>query len=109
MEEAGGSPPTNKWLIMGDYVDRGANSIETICLLLAYKVRYPDKMFILRGNHESMEITKLYGFYHECKKRYNIALWRCFVELFNYIPVAGLIDERILCMHGGLSPNLQDI
>lgn len=108
LDKVGGPPPKNKWLIMGDYVDRGNHSIETVCLLLAYKVRYPDKMFMIRGNHESVEITRLYGFYHECRKRYNLSLWRCFVDLFNYLPVAALIDERILCMHGGLSPSLDN-
>ena len=109
MDKVGGPPPYNKWIIMGDYVDRGDNSIETISLLLAYKVRYPDKMFMLRGNHECESITRIYGFYHECRRRYSIQLWRSFCELFNHIPVAALIDERILCMHGGLSPNLTDL
>ena len=57
---------------MGDYVDRGDNSIETIALLMSYKVRYPDKMFMLRGNHECESITRIYGFYHECRRRYTI-------------------------------------
>ena len=109
MDKVGGPPPYNKWIIMGDYVDRGDNSIETISLLLAYKVRYPDKMFMLRGNHECESITRIYGFYHECRRRYSIQLWRSFCELFNYIPVAALIDERILCMHGGLSPTFNDM
>lgn len=109
MDKVGGPPPFNKWIIMGDYVDRGDNSIETICLLLSYKVRYPEKMFMLRGNHECESITRIYGFYHECRRRYSILLYRQFCELFNYIPVAALIDDRILCMHGGLSPSLTDI
>ncbi len=91
---------------MGDYVDRRDNSIETMVILLAYKVRFPDKVYLLRGNHECQSISRIYGFYNECKRRYSILLWRRFVDLFDYLPVAALIDDRILCMHGGLSPLL---
>ena len=106
MRKVGGAPPHNRFLIMGDFVDRGQQSMETICILLAYKVRYPDKMFLIRGNHECAEITRMYGFYEECKRKYNIALYRMFVDLFNNLPVAALIGDRIFCVHGGLSPNL---
>ena len=78
-------------------------------LLLSYKLRYPDKIFLLRGNHESNSITRMYGFYDECKRRYNLALWRDFCSLFNYLPISAVIDERILCMHGGLSPDLSHL
>ena len=106
LEIAGGGPPYNKFLLVGDFVDRGKQSIETMCLLMAYKVKYPDMIFMLRGNHECISITRLYGFYDECKRRYSISLWRDFCGMFNYLPVAAVIDERILCMHGGLSPDL---
>ena len=109
MDEVGGPPPHNKWLIMGDYIDRGNNSIETVTLLLAYKVLYPDKMFMLRGNHECESISRIYGFYNECQRRYSLQLWKRFTDLFNFLPVAGLIDDRILCMHGGLSPELDSL
>lgn len=94
---------------MGDYVDRGKNSLEVICLLLAYKVKYPRNFFLLRGNHECSSINRIYGFYDECKRRYNIKLWKMFIDVFNCLPVAALIDDRILCMHGGLSPELQSL
>ena len=103
---AGGAPPINKFLLVGDFVDRGKQSIETMCLLMAYKIKYPKMIFLLRGNHESISITRLYGFYDECKRRYSISLWRDFCTMFNYLPVSAVIDERILCMHGGLSPDL---
>ncbi|KAK4768251.1 hypothetical protein SAY87_003392 [Trapa incisa] len=105
--ELGGYPPSSNYLFLGDYVDRGKQSLETICLLLAYKIRYPDKVFLLRGNHEDAKINRIYGFYDECKRRFNVRLWKIFTECFNCMPVAALIDEKILCMHGGISPELQ--
>lgn len=104
--ECGGLPPESNYLFLGDYVDRGSQSIESICLLLAYKIKYPLNFFLLRGNHESAIINRIYGFYDECKKRYSIKLWKVFGDCFNCLPVAALIDDKILCMHGGLSPEL---
>ena len=104
-----GFPGEFNYLFLGDYVDRGKQSLETICLLLAYKIKYPLKVHLLRGNHESSVTNRIYGFYDECKRRYNVRLWRNFTELFNYLPVAALIHEKILCMHGGLSPDLRNL
>jgi serine/threonine-protein phosphatase PP1 catalytic subunit len=77
--------------------------------LLAYKIKYPENFFLLRGNHECASINRIYGFYDECKRRYNIKLWKVFTDCFNCLPVAALIDEKILCMHGGLSPDLNSL
>ncbi|KAG1679489.1 hypothetical protein FOA52_011088 [Chlamydomonas sp. UWO 241] len=107
--EHGGFPPESNYLFLGDYVDRGKQSLETICLLLAFKVKYPENFFLLRGNHECASINRIYGFYDECKRRYNIRLWRTFTDCFNCLPVCALIDEKILCMHGGLSPELKSL
>lgn len=107
--EYGGFPPVSNYLFLGDYVDRGKQSIETICLLLAYKIQYPENFFILRGNHESAGINRIYGFYDECKRRYSIKLWKIFSDVFNCLPPAALVDEKILCMHGGLSPELKNL
>jgi len=104
-----GYPGENTYLFLGDYVDRGKNSLETICLLLAYKIKFPSKVHLLRGNHESSVTNRIYGFYDECRRRYNIRLWKIFCDLFNLLPVAALIDNKIFCMHGGLSPDLMNI
>ena len=104
-----GYPGEYNYLFLGDYVDRGKQSIETISLLLCYKIKYPQKVTLLRGNHESSVTNRIYGFYDECKRRYNVRIWKSFTELFNFLPVAALIDDKILCMHGGLSPELKNI
>ena len=104
-----GYPGEFSYLFLGDYVDRGKQSLETVCLLLCYKIKYPEKVTLLRGNHESSVTNRIYGFYDECKRRYNVRIWRSFTDLFNWLPVAALIDEKILCMHGGLSPELKNI
>ncbi|CAI0459849.1 unnamed protein product, partial [Linum tenue] len=92
--EYGGYPPSANYLFLGDY---------------AYKIRYPDKVHLLRGNHEDAKINRIYGFYDECKRRFNVRLWKIFTDCFNSLPVAALIDEKILCMHGGLSPDLENL
>nr|AAA98971.1 PP-1, PrP-1; phosphoprotein phosphatase; putative type-1 serine/threonine phosphatase; Method: conceptual translation supplied by author [Lingulodinium polyedra] len=107
--ECGGLPPEANYLFLGDYVDRGKQSLETICLLLAYKVKYPENFFLLRGNHECASINRIYGFYDECKRRYSIRLWKTFTDCFNCLPVSAVIDDKILCMHGGLSPELSNL
>lgn len=104
-----GYPPNENFLFLGDYVDRGDQNIETMVLLLAYKIKYPENFFLLRGNHESEAINRIYGFFDECKRRYSIKLWKKFGEVFKTLPIAALIDDKILCMHGGLSPDLTSI
>ena len=105
----GGFPPEANYLFLGNYVDHGKQSLETICLLLAYKIKYPEKFFLLRGNHECARINRIHGFYDECKRRYNIRLWKTLTDCFNCLPVAAIIDEKIFCCHGGLSPDLQSM
>ena len=107
--EYGGYPPSTNYLFLGDYVDRGKQSIETICLLMAYKIKYPENFFMIRGNHEAELVNRIYGFYDECRKRYNVKLWKNFTDMFNWLPIAALIDDKIFCVHGGLSPDLENI
>lgn len=103
-----GFPPKSKFLFLGDYIDRGQHSLECICLLLCFKIKFPDNFFILRGNHEASMINRVYGFYDECKRRMSIRIWKHFIDVFNCLPISASIDDRILCMHGGLSPELKD-
>ncbi|TKA32522.1 hypothetical protein B0A50_01630 [Salinomyces thailandicus] len=106
MFEMCGFPPNSNFLFLGDYVDRGKQSLETILLLMCYKIRFPENFFLLRGNHECANVTRVYGFYDECKRRCNVKVWKTFVDTFNTLPIAAIVAGKIFCVHGGLSPSL---
>ncbi|RKU44620.1 serine/threonine protein phosphatase Pzh1 [Coniochaeta pulveracea] len=106
MFEMCGFPPSANFLFLGDYVDRGKQSLETILLLLCYKLKYPENFFLLRGNHECANVTRVYGFYDECKRRCNVKIWKTFIDCFNTLPIAAIVAGKIFCVHGGLSPAL---
>lgn len=107
--ESSGYPPDTRYLFLGDYVDRGNQSIEVVALLFLFKILYPDRIFLLRGNHECSYINRMYGFYDDCAK-YSVQLWRTFnVDVFNYLPIAAIIEKKIFCIHGGISPDLESL
>jgi len=102
-------PPKCKILFMGDYVDRGKYSLEVVALLFLLKIKYPNHIYLLRGNHECSSVNRIYGFYEECEKRANLLVWRAFNQIFTLLPIAALIDQKIFCVHGGLSPKLTNL
>lgn len=108
--KVGGDCPDTNYLFLGDFVDRGFYSVESFLLLLALKVRYPDRITLIRGNHESRQITQVYGFYDECLKKYgSVNVWRYCTEIFDYLSVSAIIEDRVLCVHGGLSPSISTL
>jgi serine/threonine-protein phosphatase PP1 catalytic subunit len=104
--ECGGHPPEQKYIFLGDYVDRGNYGIECMALLVSYKIAHPEKLVLLRGNHECGPISRIYGFYDEVKRRFNVKMWKTFCDVFNLLPLAATIDDKIFCVHAGLSPEI---
>ncbi|EAY03846.1 Minor serine/threonine protein phosphatase PP2A-1 catalytic subunit, putative [Trichomonas vaginalis G3] len=106
----GGKIPFTNYLFMGDYVDRGAKSVETVSYLFCLMIKYPKNITLLRGNHESAGISQVFGFRDEVVNRYgDDTVWKIYTETFCNIPIAALINDKILCVHGGLSPSLRTI
>jgi serine/threonine-protein phosphatase 4 catalytic subunit len=108
--KVGGECPFTNYLFLGDFVDRGYYSVETFLLLLALKVRYPDRITLIRGNHESRQITQVYGFYDECLRKYgSVNVWRYCTEIFDYLSLSAIIEDKVFCVHGGLSPAINTL
>lgn len=104
-----GRVPEEKLMFLGDYVDRGPQGIEVLMLLFCLKIRYRDRIYLLRGNHETPSVNKIYGFFAECQYKYGVGIWWDFQTCFNRMPMSGLISKKVLCMHGGLSPELTNL
>ena len=104
------------YLFLGDYVDRGIYSLETICLLMALKIKYPDKIHLLRGNHEDHLINSTFGFYEECEYRLSddalcdeLNVFKIINEFFEYLPLVAIVENEIVCVHGGIGSCFTDI
>ncbi|KAK2071879.1 hypothetical protein P8C59_006268 [Phyllachora maydis] len=105
------SPPADmRFVFLGDFVDRGYFSLETFTLLMCLKAKYPDRIVLVRGNHESRQITQVYGFYEECQQKYgNASVWKACCQVFDFLVLAAIVDGTVLCVHGGLSPEIRTI
>lgn len=110
--KTGGECPQTQYLFLGDFVDRGFYSLESFLLLISLKVRYPDRVTLIRGNHESRQITTVYGFYDECVRKYgSVNVWRYCCEVFDYLLLGAIVGGKngVFCIHGGLSPGIDSI
>lgn len=103
----GDLPPKSKYLFLGDYVDRGDFSIEVCMLLFGLKIRYPDRIYMIRGNHECKNVNAIYGFYDECIKRFDKSIWDTINVVLMNLPICAMISKKVFCVHGGLSPDLK--
>eukprot|EP01117_Protostelium_nocturnum_P011927 TRINITY_DN4360_c0_g1_i4.p1 TRINITY_DN4360_c0_g1~~TRINITY_DN4360_c0_g1_i4.p1 ORF type:complete len:340 (+),score=82.84 TRINITY_DN4360_c0_g1_i4:93-1112(+) len=106
---AGDCPDTN-YLFLGNMTNRGFYSVETVSLLLCLKLRWPNRITILRGNHESKALTEIYGLYAECMRRYgNANVWKYFISVFDHLSLGATIDDKIFAVHAGLSPQINTL
>eukprot|EP00919_Chromeraceae_sp_WS-2016_P062539 GHVR01148029.1.p1 GENE.GHVR01148029.1~~GHVR01148029.1.p1 ORF type:complete len:528 (+),score=102.29 GHVR01148029.1:170-1753(+) len=107
--ELGGDPSTSQYAFLGDYVDRGSYSVEVCLLLMSLKLSSPRRIWLLRGNHECRQMTAFFNFKDECEHKYDMNVYYAFMEFFDCLPLAALINGRFLAVHGGISPELLSV
>merc|ERR1719272_1541397 len=107
--EVGGMPGVTQYIFLGDYVDRGSFSVEVVALMYAFKIKYPKRVRMLRGNHECRQMTAFFNFRDECEHKYDTSVYDAIMDAFDTLPLAATINGKFMAVHGGLSPDLVKI
>lgn len=105
----GGDPDNTKYLFLGDFVDRGTFSVEVLLLIMGLKIRFPNTIFVLRGNHECRQMTATFNFRQECLAKYDQDIYEKFIDMFDSMPLSAIINSKFIAFHGGISPELKTI
>ena len=104
-----GYPPQKSYIFLGDYIDRGSFSMEVLILLYCFKIKFPKNIYLLQGNHETKNSIRKYGFRQDCIYRLNRSIYKSFLKSFDQLPIAAVVNDRYLCLHGGISPKFRQL